>query len=165
MELLPFREKPGMFLKMRLADRTGEISAFVWDNAEDVRSQIAHADFVKVSGIARIYRDKFSINVTIASCVDVDMVDPNDFLPCTQKDRHSLLEELQSHVEKINNHHLRNLGSPAYLENSQRERRMADMDLISPRTRGGLLEVVVSDEVRIQTDLLLFPHIIWVAKR
>jgi|GEM_PF-4630725 hypothetical protein len=42
---------------------------------------------------------------------------------------------------------------------------MADMDLISPRTRGGLLEVVVSDEVRIQTDLLLFPHIIWVAKR
>jgi 3'-5' exoribonuclease len=109
MELLPFREKPGMFLKMRLADRTGEISAFVWDNAEDVRKQIAHADFVKVSGIARIYRDKFSINVTIASCMDGGMVDPNDFLPCTPKDRQSLLEELQSHVDKINNHHLRNL--------------------------------------------------------
>ena len=36
MELIPFREKPGRYLKMRLADRTGEVSAFVWDNAEDV---------------------------------------------------------------------------------------------------------------------------------
>jgi 3'-5' exoribonuclease len=109
MELLPFREKPGIFLKMRLTDRTGEVSAFVWDNAEDVRLQIARSDFVKVSGIARIYRDKFSINVTTASCVDGDMVDRNDFLPCTPKDRHSLLDELQSHAEEINNHHLRNL--------------------------------------------------------
>lgn len=109
MELIPFREKPGMFLKMRLADRTGDVSAFVWDNAEDVRSQIAHSDFVRVSGIARIYRDKFSINVTMVSCMDGDKVDPNDFLPCTQKDRHSLLEELQSHAERINNHYLRDL--------------------------------------------------------
>jgi 3'-5' exoribonuclease len=109
MELLPFREKPGMFLKMRLADRTGEVAAFVWDHAEDVRSQITHAEFVKVSGIARIFRDKFSINVNLLSSMDRDMVDPNDFLPCTQKDRHLLLKELQSSIEKINNHHLRDL--------------------------------------------------------
>ncbi len=146
MELLPFREKPGMFLKMRLADRTGEVSAFVWDNAEDVRSQIAHSDFVKVSGIARIYRDKFSINVTIASCVDGDMVDPNDFLPCTQKDRHSLLEELQSHVVKINNHHLRNLlgvffddaGWVGEFSNAPAAKRMHQAYL------GGLLEHTVN---------------------
>jgi 3'-5' exoribonuclease len=105
MELLPFREKPGMSLKMRLVDRTGEVAAFVWDHAEDVRSQITHAEFVKVSGIARIFRDKFNL----LSSLDRDMVDPNDFLPCTQKDRHLLLKELQSSIEKINNHHLRDL--------------------------------------------------------
>jgi len=109
MELIPFREKPGRYLRMRLADRTGEVSAFVWDNAEDVREQIAHSDFVKVSGITRIYRDKLSITVTMVSCMDGNMVDPNDFLPCTQKDRQFLLEELRSHVEKIKNHHLRSL--------------------------------------------------------
>ena len=109
MELIPFREKPGRFLKMRLADRTGEAYAFVWDNAEDVRSQIAHSDFVKVSGIARLYREKLSITVNMVSCMDGNTVDPNDFLPCTQKDRQSLLEELISHVEMISNHHLRSL--------------------------------------------------------
>ena len=109
MELIPFREKPGRFLRMRLADRTGEIHAIVWDNAEDVRQDIAHSSFVRICGITHIYRERLSITVNSVSCVDRDVIDPNDFLPCTQKDRDSLLEEIYSCVEEISNRDLRDL--------------------------------------------------------
>jgi hypothetical protein len=100
MELIPFREKPGKFLRIRLADRTGEIYAIVWDDAEDVRERLAQSVFVNVSGITHIYRDKLSITVNVISPVGEGMIDSNDFLPCTPKNRRSLLAEIRSMAKK-----------------------------------------------------------------
>ena len=49
-ELIPFSSKPGRFLMMQLADKTGEIRAIVWEQGEELAAQLATGDVIAVEG-------------------------------------------------------------------------------------------------------------------
>lgn len=64
-ELLPFNRKPGNYLRLTISDKTGTITATVWDNAEDAYEQIADSKFVWISGTTSTYNGKLTINVNL----------------------------------------------------------------------------------------------------
>jgi POLQ-like helicase len=64
-ELLPFRNKQGKYLRLTISDKTGTITATVWDNAEDAYEQIADSKFVWISGTTSTYNGKLTINVNL----------------------------------------------------------------------------------------------------
>ena len=52
------------FLSLTLADRTGEISAKVWENAESISGLFHEGDIVQVEGKAGAYRDQIQMTVS-----------------------------------------------------------------------------------------------------
>ena len=46
--LLPFRNKPGHYLNLVLADRSGEIPGRLWDNAEQIAESFRQASLAYV---------------------------------------------------------------------------------------------------------------------
>ncbi len=108
-ELLPFRRKPGRYLKLFLSDRTGTISATLWDNAEDTFKRIADSNFVKIIGKALTYKNELTINIDSIEPVDTDDVDLDDFLPSALKDIGKMLLYLKSVINSIKEPHLKEL--------------------------------------------------------
>ncbi|MDD4804599.1 MAG: HD domain-containing protein [Candidatus Pacebacteria bacterium] len=108
-ELLPFRNKPGRFLKLVMSDKTGTISAILWDDAEDVYNQIVESDFIKIAGRANTYKDTLTITAEHIKSVDIKDVDISDFLPVTSKNIDEMLEIIRATINNVDNSHLRKL--------------------------------------------------------
>jgi len=73
------------FLSMTLADRTGEIPAKVWEDAESISGLFHEGDIVQVEGKAGSYRDQLQITV---SGLDLfkESPDPEIFLDVSPED-------------------------------------------------------------------------------
>ena len=108
-ELLPFNRKPGKYLRLTISDKTGTITATLWDNAEDAYNQIADSKFVKIAGTTRTYNGKLTINVNYIEPVDTDDVDLDDFLPTTSKDIDEMITFLEFVIDSIEDPNLKEL--------------------------------------------------------
>ncbi len=108
-QLLPFNNKPGNYLRLTISDKTGIITATLWDNAEDAYNQIADSKFVKIAGKTRIYKGTLTINVNTVEPVDTEEVDLDDFLPTTSKDIDEMITFLESVIDGIENPNLKEL--------------------------------------------------------
>ncbi len=144
--LAPFRSKPGSFLSMILADRTGELPAKAWDNAEQLTGLFEVGDVIRVRGRVDEYQGAAQLIVQRLKRLSAEEVDPLDYLPTTPKDVGDLLAFLQQRIPTVENPHLR-----ALLESF-----FADEDFVRRFTEapgakslhhaylGGLLEHVVA---------------------
>ncbi|NLJ86111.1 MAG: HD domain-containing protein [Firmicutes bacterium] len=94
-ELIPFSSKPGRFLLMQLADRTGEIRAIVWERGEELAAEISVGDVVAVEGRVTVFRDSLQIVCNMVLKPLPDEYSPEDFLPTTKRDREAMLKELE----------------------------------------------------------------------
>ncbi len=89
------------FLTMKLADKTGEIDAKVWDYS----GPIGHADeggVVKVRGVVTEYRGAPQVNVgRLRLAADGDEYDPEALVPCAPIDAQEAMAQLRALVESI----------------------------------------------------------------
>ena len=108
-ELLPFNRKPGNYLRLTISDKTGTITATLWDNAEDAYNQIADSKFVKIAGKTSTYKGKLTINVNSVEPVETEEVDLDDFLPTTSKDIAEMITFLESVIDGIGDPNLKEL--------------------------------------------------------
>lgn len=51
-KLLPYREAPGHFLAVTLADRTGSVEGRLWEGAEEAGDRLKVGDIVAVEALA-----------------------------------------------------------------------------------------------------------------
>jgi 3'-5' exoribonuclease len=72
----------GSYLALRLADRSGELDAKVWDNPETVAQLFSTSDVVKVRGTVEHYNDKPQLIVSRIRRCEPQEYDPSDFFPC-----------------------------------------------------------------------------------
>lgn len=89
------------FLTMKLADKTGEIDAKLWDYS----GPIGHADegnVVKVRGVVSEYRGTPQVNVgRLRLAKDGDEYDPEALVPCAPIDAQETMTRLRTLVESI----------------------------------------------------------------
>ncbi len=133
------------FLTLVLSDRTGELAAKIWDDAERLSSLFSEGDVVAVEGIAGSYRGRIQVTVSRLKPVEGE-ADPGIFYETAPQDPSRMMASLKKILRGIENTHMRRLV----------DRFLADRSFISRFRRapaaknfhhgyvGGLLEHTLS---------------------
>jgi len=116
--LSPFRNKPGEYLTVLLADRTGEVSGRVWDNAPQVAAAFEVGDVVRVRGRVDEYQGQLQLILQQVEKHTAE-VDPADYVRRSSRDPEALLQRLEAAIAEVEDPHLRGLlesffGDPAF---------------------------------------------------
>jgi 3'-5' exoribonuclease len=98
------------YLQLELRDRTGGISARMWNANEHQFRSFEEGDLVRVKGKVQLYQGSLQVIFTHFDRVPTAGVNLNDFLPRTNQDLSKLLERLRGFLLKLDNPHLRALA-------------------------------------------------------
>jgi len=97
------------YMSLTLQDKTGRISARVWDNAMEFYESFKANDVIKVDGNVELYNNERQIVIRRLRPSEPDEFDLPDFLACSEHDVEEMFLELLSHVEGVENPHLKAL--------------------------------------------------------
>lgn len=107
--LLSYREAPGRFLAVTLADRTGSVEGRLWEGAEEASSRLKVGDVVAVKAQAVAYNGAVQLRIEAIVKEEGD-VDPAKFLPAAGGAAEAK-EKLHQLINSLVNHHLKALLS------------------------------------------------------
>src|SRR5512136_2740254 len=99
----------GVYLSVKLADKTGEVDGKLWDNAEEVAKRFDREDFVRVKGVAANYQGMMQVKMKNVEKIDDGSVDLSNFLETTPRNIDEMVKELSSAAAAIGNAYLRRL--------------------------------------------------------
>lgn len=105
------------FLKIRLADKTGEVEAVKWEATESEISRLTEDDYVLVHGNVNSYKDNLQVQLDSFQR-NGEPVDPSDFLRCTERDPKQMMSEFLGIISSVSNPHLRQLLD-SFFKNSE----------------------------------------------
>ncbi len=109
-QLEPFRDRTkGEYLTLVLADRSGEITARVWEGARDVAGTFTEGDIVKLAGDVVEYQGRPQLVIQKLRRAEDDEYDLGDFQRATTRDVVGMLGEVRVAVESLQNPHLAGL--------------------------------------------------------
>lgn len=144
-DLRPKRNS-SVYLHLRLADRTGELDAKVWEHPEEIAQTFERDQVVKVRGTLEQYNDKPQLVVTKLRRCEPEEFRPEDFYASSAQDPETMYGQLLSYVEMIERPPLRELLRSIVAEPAiSAKLKVAPAALkIHHAFRSGLLEHVVS---------------------
>jgi 3'-5' exoribonuclease len=90
------------YLTLKLMDKTGEVDAKVWDNADQVGALFDRNDFLAVKGKASVYLGKMQLIVSELKRVPEESVELADFLPETDRDIKEMVAQLHALIASVN---------------------------------------------------------------
>lgn len=96
------------YLKLKLADRTGEVDAVKWDASESEISKMREDDYVLVHAMVRTYNDSPQLTIDSFTKYGED-VDPADFIRSSPHDPEKMMAEFLSYIDQVSDPHLRQL--------------------------------------------------------
>ena len=97
------------WLQLELGDRTGCISAKMWDNFAPLAETFDAGDVVRIRGRAKLYNNELELALDQIVFVAENTYDLNDFLPHTRYDIEALYTSLLSAVASMKNPWLKQL--------------------------------------------------------
>ncbi len=97
------------FIRMKLSDKTGSVTANIWNNAKHYNSHFKEGDIVKVKGIVIKYREQVQITINKIRTADEAEYDLSEFIPATGKDIKKLGDALFYYIDKMEDIHLKEL--------------------------------------------------------
>lgn len=98
-----------LYLQVELADRTGSMSARLWNAGEPLFRSFEAGDFLRVKGKVQLFQGALQMILSQLERVEQEKVELADFMPHTDKDVSKLLERLRSTLMRLSNPHLRAL--------------------------------------------------------
>ena len=104
--LASFRSKPGQYLSFTLADATGNISARMWDNAEEAAKLFSDGDAVTARGVVEEYRGQKQMVIERLKKADPDELAGLELVPTTGHDLEQLQGRLLEAIESVDDPHL-----------------------------------------------------------
>jgi len=99
-----------LYLQVELRDRTGAISARLWNASEHLFRSFETGDFLQVKGKVQLFQGALQIILSHIDRVETEKVELADFLPHTEHDVNKLLDRLRSVLLRLGNPHLRALA-------------------------------------------------------
>ena len=99
-----------LYLQMRLADKSGMLTAMLWNANDKVNSSFEGGDYVNVQGTTQFYNGAMQVIVSRVHKVDVSQVDEQDFVTLNTANLEKLSRRLSELLRGIRDYHLRNLA-------------------------------------------------------
>jgi len=135
-----------LYLQVELSDRTGAISARLWNASEAAYKSFDNGDYVRVQGATQLFQGAMQLIASRLSKVDPSEVNPDDFTPLPAVEVDKLLVRLGEMLRGMTDPHLRNLAECFLLDDSLlRKLARAPAGVKHHHAyQGGLLEHVVT---------------------
>jgi 3'-5' exoribonuclease len=99
-----------LYLQLELRDRTGAISARLWNAGEPLFRSFEAGDFLQVKGKVQLFQGALQVILSGLERVAPEKVELADFLPHTEQDVSKLYERFRGYMMKLANPHLRALA-------------------------------------------------------
>jgi 3'-5' exoribonuclease len=99
-----------LYIQLELRDRTGGMSARLWNAGENLFRAFENGDFLQVEGKVQLFQGSLQIILEHVEKVDALKVEIEDFLPRTEHDPSKLIEKLRNFLLRLSNPHLRALA-------------------------------------------------------
>lgn len=135
-----------MYLQLRLADKTGQVTGMLWNATDKIASLIESGQYGRVTGTMHMHNNQLQMIVSKVERIPADQVVEADFQSLQSADVERLTRRLTELLREIRNVHLRNLAECFLID----EAFMAKFTTAPAGVknhhafRGGLLEHVVS---------------------
>jgi len=94
------------YLKLRLADCTGEMEGRIWTSVETLINSFDRDDFVHAKGKASSYQEHLQLSVSHIERVGEDVILLSDFFPMAKRDIEGMFNSLQETSRQVKNPHL-----------------------------------------------------------
>ena len=107
-ELRPKRSG-GVYLHLKLADRTGEIDGKAWDRPEEIARTVDCNAVVKIRGTIEAYNEKPQLVVSRIRNCQANEYDSADFYPASARDPDEMYGQLLAYVELVSEPGVRDL--------------------------------------------------------
>src|SRR5687767_8731055 len=107
---LRVNRKGAQYVQLILRDRSGGISARLWNAGDQVFRSFSDGDFVRADGKVQLFEGSLQVILGRVERVDPGRVELTDFLPHTEQDVGKLLDRLRSYLLRLGNPHLRALA-------------------------------------------------------
>lgn len=109
-DLKTTNSKDKKYLDFIFGDKTGEISAKLWEVPLEMEDMFRESDLVKVRGTVTSYMNSNQFKVDrIRLAVDEDGANPEDFVESAPLDHHFMFQEIQKYIASISDVDLRNV--------------------------------------------------------
>jgi 3'-5' exoribonuclease len=105
-----------LYLQVELRDRTGAISARMWNAGEHLFRSFDNSDFLLAKGKVQVFQGALQIILNHIERTEVEKIELADFLPHTDKDVGKLFERLRSTLLRLENPHLRALAEIFFMD-------------------------------------------------
>ena len=102
--------KGAQYVQLMLRDRSGGISARMWNAGDQVYRSFDDGDYIRAEGKVQLFEGALQVIVTYLERVEAEKVEVGDFLPHTEHDVPKLLEKLRLYLLRLANPHLRALA-------------------------------------------------------
>lgn len=89
------------YLAMNLADRSGQISGYVWDNPEEAADHLRDAMYVYVQGMAKTHNSGLIMSIEYIRPAAEEEIDVNDFLDVVPGGVDIWMDRLHDHIGLI----------------------------------------------------------------
>ncbi len=119
---LRVNRKGDSFVQVDLRDRTGGLSARIWNAGEHLFKSFDNGDYVHVEGKVQNFQGALQVIMTHVERVEAEKVEAADFLPHTDQDVPKLLDRLRTYLLRLTNPHLRALAEVFLMDDASRGR-------------------------------------------
>ncbi len=146
-----------LYLQMRLSDKTGSLTAMMWNAKQNHYDGFDNGDYVRVKGTAQFYNGGMQVIAKGVDREDAAKIDQSEFVTLSEVAVDLLVGRLTEILRALGNEHLRNLAECCLVdEELMRKFRAAPAGIKNHHAyRGGLLEHVLS---LMETCLLVGPR-------
>jgi 3'-5' exoribonuclease len=99
-----------LYIQVELRDRTGAMSARLWNAGENLFRTFDEGDFLRVKGKVQLFQGNLQMILNQLDRIGLEQVELADFLPQTEQDVSKLFERLRGMLLRLGNPHLRALA-------------------------------------------------------
>ena len=99
-----------LYVQIEIRDRTGGISARMWNAGDTVFRSFENGDFVQIDAKVQLFQGSLQVILNHVERAEEEKIDLADFMPHTEQDVGKLIERLRGYLLKLGNPHLRALA-------------------------------------------------------
>lgn len=107
-----------LYLQLELRDRTGGISARLWNAGDQTGRGFDPGDFVHATGKVQLFQGSLQVILASVERVEAQKVELTDFLPHTEQSVPKLMERLRGYLLRLGNPYLRALAECFLMDES-----------------------------------------------
>ena len=135
-----------LYLQVRLSDRSGSVTAMLWNANDQIYESFANGDYLRVKGTTQFYNGALQMIVNRIDPAAAGEFDEADFVTLGQADIDRMSARVSEMLRGMRNYHLRNLAECFLIDEALMAKFTSAPAGIKNHHayRGGLLEHVLS---------------------